>query len=109
MEDVIAIYHLPYDHDYPQVFMGESCKQLIGEVHEAIACAPGRLKRLDAEYVRNGVVQIFQPEHADRIDQPERSSGSGFIIGQNTNCPVFHLLSGGSSVASNCAGYGTRI
>jgi len=59
MEDVIAVYHLPYDHDYPQVCMDESCKQLIGEVHEAIACAPGRPKRMDAEYVRNGVVQIF--------------------------------------------------
>ena len=39
--------------------MDESCKQLIGEVHEAIACAPGRPKRMDAEYVRNGVAQIF--------------------------------------------------
>ena len=59
MEDVIAVYHLPYDPDYPQVCMDESCKQLIGEAHEAIACAPGRPKRMDAEYVRNGVAQIF--------------------------------------------------
>ena len=59
MEDVIAVYHLPYDPDYPQVCMDESCKQLIGEVHEAIACVPGKPKRMDAEYVRNGVAQIF--------------------------------------------------
>jgi len=59
MEDVIAVYHLPYDPDYPQVCMDETCKQLIGEVHETIACAPGRPARMDAEYVRNGVVQIF--------------------------------------------------
>ncbi len=59
MEDVIAVYHLPYDPDYPQVCMDESCKQLIGEVHEPIACAPGRPKRMDAEYARNGVAQIF--------------------------------------------------
>ena len=39
--------------------MDETCKQLIGEVHDAIPCAPGRPKRMDAEYVRNGVVQIF--------------------------------------------------
>jgi len=39
--------------------MDETCKQLIGEVHEAIACSPGRPTRMDAEYVRNGVVQIF--------------------------------------------------
>ena len=59
MEDVIAVYHLPYDPDYPQVCMDESCKQLIGEVCEAIVCAPGRPRRIDAEYVRNGVAQIF--------------------------------------------------
>jgi hypothetical protein len=59
MEDVIAVYHLPYDPDYPQVCMDETCKQLIGEVHETIACAPRRPARMDAEYIRNGVVQIF--------------------------------------------------
>jgi len=32
MEDVLQVYHLPYDPDYPQVCMDETCKQLIGEV-----------------------------------------------------------------------------
>jgi len=59
MEDVLAVYELPYDHDYPVVCMDESCKQLVGEVHEAIACAPGRPERVDHEYVRNGVAEIF--------------------------------------------------
>ena len=59
MEDVIAIYELPYDKDYPVICMDETCKQLIGEVHEAIACAPGRPERVDHEYVRNGVAEIF--------------------------------------------------
>jgi len=59
MEDVIDVYHLPYDPDYPLVCMDETCKQLIGEVHDPIACAPGRPARIDHEYVRNGVVQIF--------------------------------------------------
>ncbi len=59
MEDVIAVYESPYDHDYPVVCMDESCKQLVGEVHEAIACAPGRPERVDHEYVRNGVAEIF--------------------------------------------------
>jgi hypothetical protein len=59
MEDVIAIYELPYDGDYPVVCMDETCKQLIGEVHEAIACAPGRPARVDHEYVRNGVAEVF--------------------------------------------------
>jgi len=41
------------------VCMDETCKQLIGEVHEAIACAPGRPARVDHEYVRNGVAEVF--------------------------------------------------
>ncbi len=57
--DVITVYELPYDRDYPVVCMDESCKQLIGEVREAIACAPGRPARVDDEYVRNGVAEIF--------------------------------------------------
>lgn len=59
MEDVLAVYHLPYDADYPVVCMDESSKQLIGEVYEPIPCQPGRVKRIDDEYIRNGVVEIF--------------------------------------------------
>lgn len=39
--------------------MDETCKQLIGDVQEPIACAPGRPARVDHEYVRNGVVEVF--------------------------------------------------
>lgn len=39
--------------------MDESSKQLIGEVREPITCAPGRIARMDDEYVRNGVAEIF--------------------------------------------------
>lgn len=59
MEDVLEIYHLPYDSDYPVVCMDESSKQLIGEVHEPIPCKPGQPMRMDDEYVRNGVAEIF--------------------------------------------------
>lgn len=59
MEDIIAVYELPYDPDYPVVCMDETCKQLIGDVHEPIACAPGRPVRVDHEYARNGVAEIF--------------------------------------------------
>ena len=81
MEDVLAVYHLPYDPEYPVVCMDESCKQLIGEVHEPIPCAPGKPVRIDDEYVRNGVAEIFMEveplagrrhvavtEHRTRID-----------------------------------------
>lgn len=59
MEDVISIYEQEYDPDYPVVCMDESCKQLIGDVHEPIPCAPGMPARIDHEYVRNGVAEIF--------------------------------------------------
>ena len=59
MEDILAIYELPHDQCYPVICMDETCKQLIGDVHEAIACAPGRPARVDHEYVRNGVAEVF--------------------------------------------------
>jgi hypothetical protein len=58
MEDVLEVYHLPYNPEYPVVCMDESCKQMIGEVRQPIPCAPGRPKRMDDEYVRNGVAEI---------------------------------------------------
>ena len=59
MEDIISVYEMPYDPDYPVVCMDETCKQLIGEVHKPLDCAPGRPARVDHEYVRNGVAEIF--------------------------------------------------
>lgn len=59
MEDVLEVYHLPYDPCYPVVCMDESCKQLVGEVCEPIMCRPGQPERIDYEYVRNGVAEIF--------------------------------------------------
>ena len=50
---------MPYDPDYPVVCMDESSKQLIGEVREPVPCAPGQVARMDDEYVRNGVAEIF--------------------------------------------------
>ena len=59
MEDVLEVYHRPYNSDYPVVCMDESSKQLIGEVTEPIQAAPGHPLLKDDEYVRNGVAEIF--------------------------------------------------
>jgi len=59
MEDVLEVYHLPYDSNFPVICMDESCKQMIGEVRSPIPCAPGQPARMDDEYVRNGVAEIF--------------------------------------------------
>jgi hypothetical protein len=59
MEDVLEVYHLPYNPDYPVVCMDESCKQMVGEVREPIPCKPGQPVRMDDEYVRKGVAEVF--------------------------------------------------
>lgn len=59
MEDVLDLYHRPYDQHFPLICMDESNKQLVGEVHAPLALAPGRSQINDHEYVRNGVAEIF--------------------------------------------------
>ena len=59
MEDVLDLYHGPYDEHFPLNCMDESNKQLVGEVHAPIAPAPGHGQINDHEYVRHGVAEIF--------------------------------------------------
>ena len=59
MEDVLSVYARPYDPTRPVVCMDETNKQLIGEVREPLPTQPGQPKRIEHEYVRNGVAQIF--------------------------------------------------
>jgi hypothetical protein len=59
MERVLDIYKRPYDKDYPVVCMDESPKQLIDEIKPSIPMKPGQDAKVDYEYVRNGVVNIF--------------------------------------------------
>lgn len=59
MEDILDIYCLPYNADYPVVCMDESNKQLVGEVRDPLPVAPGTPLRVDDEYIRNGVANIF--------------------------------------------------
>jgi hypothetical protein len=59
MEDVLEVYQRPYDPQYPVVCMDEKPYQLLGEVRAPIPMKPGRAKREDSEYVRNGTCSIF--------------------------------------------------
>ena len=58
MERVLDVYKLPYDPDYPVVCMDESPKQLIEQV-ASTAMKPGQEARVDYEYIRHGMVNIF--------------------------------------------------
>ncbi len=86
MEDVLEVYHLPYNPAYPMVCMDESCKQLIGEVREPIPCAPGKPARMDDEYVRKGVAEIFMEveplagkRHVDITEHRTRKDWAQYI------------------------------
>ena len=59
MEDVLAVYERPYESRFPVMCMDESCKQLIADVLDPILGASGRPERIDHEYVRHGVAEIF--------------------------------------------------
>jgi hypothetical protein len=59
MEDVLDVYTRPLDPKRPLVCMDEVSKQLVGEVRPPLPPRPGDPERFDAEYVRNGVANIF--------------------------------------------------
>jgi hypothetical protein len=59
MEDVLDLYHQPYDPRYPTVCFDETSKQLIMEVKIPVPSAPGQVARYDYEYERNGVRNLF--------------------------------------------------
>ena len=59
MEDVLDVYTRPYDPAYPQVCMDELSKQLVGETRVPVPCAPGQAARVDYEYERHGVANLF--------------------------------------------------
>jgi DDE superfamily endonuclease len=59
MENVLDIYKLPYNHKIPVVCMDESPKQMIKETRLPIAMRPGSEAKIDFEYERCGVANIF--------------------------------------------------
>ena len=59
MEDVLDVYHRPYDEKRPLVCLDEASKQLIGETVQPLPAEPGQPERFDSEYVRNGTANLF--------------------------------------------------
>ena len=57
MEDVLDVYQRPYDSLNPVVCIDETNKQLIEETR--IPCIPGQPEKVDYEYERNGVADVF--------------------------------------------------
>ena len=59
MEDVLEVYHRPFDEKRPVITLDESSKQLIGETVQPWPAEPGQPERFDYEYVRNGTANLF--------------------------------------------------
>jgi hypothetical protein len=72
MEDILTLYEQPYDPRQPVVCFDERPCQLIDEVLAPIPMKPGRIKRQDDEYVRQGtccVLIAFEPLRSWRVIQ----------------------------------------
>jgi hypothetical protein len=59
MEEVLDVYHRPFDPKRPLVCLDEASKQLIGEVAKPVPAEPGRPERIDYEYTRHGTANLF--------------------------------------------------
>jgi hypothetical protein len=59
MEDVLEVYIQAYDPKRPLVCMDETSKQLLSDVQEPLLIQPGQPQRVDYEYQREGVADLF--------------------------------------------------
>jgi hypothetical protein len=59
MEDVLDVYHRPYDPARPLICLDETSRQLLADTRAPLPPAPARLARHDPEYARDGVVNLF--------------------------------------------------
>lgn len=59
MEDVLDIYHRKYDARLPVITFDESPYQLLEDVRPPLPLIPGCPMRVDSQYKRKGMVNIF--------------------------------------------------
>lgn len=59
MEDVLDVYHLPYDKQRPVICLDELPFQLLDEKVEPLRMKEGEEKKFDSEYIRYGVASVF--------------------------------------------------
>jgi len=82
MEDVLEVYHRPYDERRPVICVDEQPKQLVSETRTPVPPRAGAPARYDYEYRREGVANLFmlfQPLLGWRHVWPtERRTGQDF-------------------------------
>jgi hypothetical protein len=76
LEDVLDLYAEPYAPARPVVCFDETSKQLVAEIRAPLPIEPGKPERVDYEYARSGVANLFlvtQPlgawRHVDATDR----------------------------------------
>ncbi len=70
MEDILHLYHLPFDEQRPVVCFDELPAQLLGEVVTPLLMKAGQPKRVDYEYARGGTCALlvaFEPLTGNRV------------------------------------------
>ena len=59
LEDVLSLYHLPYNEQRPVICLDELPFQMLGEQVEPLLMKLGAVKKIDYEYERKGVASVF--------------------------------------------------
>ncbi len=84
MEDLLDLYEQAHDPKRPLVCFDEWLKQLIAETRTSLPAKPGRVKRYDYEYKRNGVRNLhifFEPFIGQRhVKITERRTMQDFAL-----------------------------
>ena len=90
MEDVLAVYERPYDPLRPVVCIDEMNRQLVEE--RRIPCESGQPERVDSEYVRKGVMDVFM------IAEPLAGKRDTVVTEKRTAVDFAHILQRTSDV-----------
>ena len=59
MEDVLEVYHRPYDRSRPIICRDKKPLQLLEEVRDPIPMNTGRSRKIDSEYKGKGTCSSF--------------------------------------------------
>ena len=59
MEDVLDVYTRPYDPRAPLICLDEISRQVLRDTRAPLPARPGAPERVDYEYERGGVVNLF--------------------------------------------------
>jgi len=90
MEDVLDVYQRPYDPLVPVICIDETNKQMV--VQRRIPCESGQPERVDYEYERNGVANVFM------ISEPLAGKRETVVSETRTAVDFAHVLRFASDV-----------